>query len=165
MELGFARFLEMFEERFGHRVTTAILGLVGLALAIYSVEVILSAIAAAYGVIKSANLLAALKQESAASHIVIFLAQITLTFLALWFIWRQFYRRKLEEAENALKAGETRINELMNRVKNSVANYREKVQAFENREDRLADRMEELKKRHEELLAAYIKKLDPPTED
>lgn len=98
MEFGFARFLEMFEERFGRTVTTAVLALVGTAVAIYSAKVIIETIVYVFRLVRSANLLTALSQESVASHIIVFAVQIVLTFLSLGFIWQQIRRRRLRDA-------------------------------------------------------------------
>jgi hypothetical protein len=105
MEFGFARFLEMFEERFGRAVTTAVLALVGMAVAAYSAKIIIEAVIYVYGLIKSAKFLVALSQESAASHIVIFAIQIVLTFVALGFIWRLFWRRKIKALRMTWRLG------------------------------------------------------------
>ena len=37
MDFGFARFLEMFEERFGSRATTAMLAIIGVAVAVWGI--------------------------------------------------------------------------------------------------------------------------------
>jgi hypothetical protein len=83
MEFGLSRFLEMFEERFGRTITTAILGIFGAAVTVYCLKVIVEGGISAYHLIKSADLIEALKQESAAAHIIVFLIQIAITFVAL----------------------------------------------------------------------------------
>jgi hypothetical protein len=40
MDFGLGRFLEMFEERFGRRVTTALLALVGIAIAVFCLHLV-----------------------------------------------------------------------------------------------------------------------------
>jgi len=95
MDLGTSRFLEMFEERFGSRATTIVLAIIGLALALLGIGEIVDKTIYFYGLIRSANFIAALKQESAATHLIIFTVQIVVTFLVLVWVWRQFYRRKM----------------------------------------------------------------------
>jgi flagellar biosynthesis protein FliP len=120
MEFGFARFLEMFEERFGRSVTTAILAVIGLAVAIYSIKVILETIAYIYAIVTSTHLIATLDKEDAAAHLIVLGVQITITFVVLWLIWQWFIRRrirtfqtKMERYKAEMKEAETKINEYM----------------------------------------------------
>jgi hypothetical protein len=102
MEFGFARFLEMFEERFGRRVTTAVLAFIGLAVTAWAAGETVEKIIYFYGLIKSANFLTVLGRESAATHLVIFLMQVALTAVVLGIIWRWFYQRELREFKRSI---------------------------------------------------------------
>jgi hypothetical protein len=57
MELGVARFLEMFEERFGRRVTTLLLGALAIAAAAWAVQTTIEAAVYVYRLFKSADLI------------------------------------------------------------------------------------------------------------
>jgi hypothetical protein len=72
-------------------------------------ETIIEAIIYVYRLIKSANLLTAVNQESAASHILVFTIQITATFLAIGIIWRLFYLREIHRLEHGLDASEAKL--------------------------------------------------------
>lgn len=145
MEFGFSRFLEMFEERFGRAVTTAILGLVGAALALYCTKVVIEAAVYFYRLILSINFLAALRQESVAAHLLIFGVQIALTSLVLRWIWRRLYSRYLSRTE-------TKLRRTLKDIEDKTDNFAQQVEAFEQREDQLKTRMDALKERQEDLL-------------
>ena len=115
MDFGFARFLEMFEERFGRIATTAILAILGLAASAWAVKTIIEAIIYVYDLIKSAKLLTVLEEESAASHIIVFAIQIAITFLIIGIVWRMFYLREIRRLEHGLDATETRIRGMLDR--------------------------------------------------
>jgi hypothetical protein len=148
MEFGLSRFLEMFEERFGRTVTTAILALFGTAVALYCVKVIIEAIGYIYRLVRSAAPLAALIQQSAVLHIIIFAAQIALTFLVSVLIWRQFYKRRIRIIEEDLTA-------TMNELESNITNFEQKVGALEKRRLDLIERMEGIKASHQEIMARF----------
>jgi hypothetical protein len=102
MDFGFSRFFEVFEERFGRTVTTTLLAFLGLAVFAWCLKGFTETAIYFYGLVKSAQLLTVLESESAASHLVIFGAQVALTALILWAIWRWFIRRKLRGYQNRL---------------------------------------------------------------
>ena len=162
MDFGFARFLEMFEERFGRVATTAILAILGLAAAAWAVKTIVEAIIYVFHLIKSAKLLTALEQESAASHIVVFAVQIALTFLILGIIWRLFYLRQLRSAEQMFDASEARLNGLLERIKQDVLEFEQQVKEFDEREDRLAEKIAAVRAKQEMILAKLAKKSESP---
>jgi hypothetical protein len=96
MDFGFSRFLEMFEERFGRGATTALMGALAIAVIAWAIQTTIEAAVYIYGLIKSAHFVPVLETEHAATHLVIFAAQVGFTFLVLAFIWRWFIRRRLE---------------------------------------------------------------------
>jgi hypothetical protein len=61
MDFGLARFLEMFEERFGRRATTALLALIGLAVTAYSIKLAIETIKYLYDLISEPHFMVALK--------------------------------------------------------------------------------------------------------
>jgi len=165
MEFGLSRFLEMFEERFGRTVTTAILGIFGFAVTVYCLKVIVEGGISAYHLVQSANLIEALKQESAASHIIVFLIQIGITFVILAFIWRWFFSRERQKAEARLKETEAKMIDLETTVRNDVEKFKREVEALENREDRLTARMDELKAKQQVILEKFDKRELPKSTD
>lgn len=55
IDFGFARFLEMFEERFGSRATTVVLAIIGVAVAVWGIGEIVDKTIYFYGLIRSAH--------------------------------------------------------------------------------------------------------------
>jgi hypothetical protein len=121
MELGVARFLEMFEERFGRRVTTLLLGALAIAAAAWAVQTTIEAAVYVYRLFKSADLIAALRKESAASHLIVFGIQMAVTYVALWAIWRWFFGRKLREFRGTMDARMAEIREAQKKFDQAMA--------------------------------------------
>jgi hypothetical protein len=161
MDFGFARFLEMFEERFGSRPTTVVLAIIGLAVTAWAVGEIVDKTIYFYGLISSAHFLAALEQESATTHIIIFAVQIGVTFLVLAFIWRWFYSRKLKNIENDLETSRARIESKLEQAAKRTAEFEADIErrgkASDQQAQELLERMESLKVTHEKLLAEKAK--------
>ena len=162
MDFGFARFLEMFEERFGRIATTAILAILGLAASAWAVKTIIEAIIYVYDLIKSAKLLTVLEEELAASHIIVFAIQIAITFLIIGIVWRMFYLREIRRLEHGLDATETRIRGMLDRVQKETSDFEEKVKALDQREAPLLERMAAIKAKHEEIIAKFGKTPNSP---
>ena len=121
MDFGFARFLEMFEERFRSRATTAMLAIIGVAVAVWGIGEIVDKIIYFYDLVKSAHFLTALAQENAATHIIVFAVQIAITFLILGFIWHWFYRRRIKALENRARK---RVREELKAFEERAVRYR-----------------------------------------
>jgi hypothetical protein len=104
MELGFARFLEMFEERFGRLSTTVLMGALGMAALFWAVQTIIEALVYVYKHIAATHLIAAFENESTAAHLIIFAVQIVITGLVSWYIWRWFLQRRIQDFRGRVSA-------------------------------------------------------------
>lgn len=109
MDFGFARFLEMFEERFGRSATTVLLAVLATAVAAWAAKTIIDAIRYVYVLVVSTHLMTALDNESAAAHLIILTAQIGLTFIILGIIWRLFYLRRMKALQDRMATAKWRI--------------------------------------------------------
>jgi hypothetical protein len=102
MDFGFGRFLEMFEERFGRWVTTALLGLLGFAAFAWAIQTVIQLVVYIYKLVISTHLLTALETESIILHSFFFAAQFAVTFLVLGFLWRKFTERRMKTLRTRL---------------------------------------------------------------
>jgi hypothetical protein len=157
MELGFARFLEMFEERFGRFVTTLLMAALAAAAAAWALQTIIEATVYVYGLVKAANFIAALRTEHAAAHLIILAVQITITFVLLGLVWRLFWRRKIAALETNIGDWETRItgkvDDAVRRSNELEATMKEREERVNQRAKDLSEKIGNLKARQEKILA------------
>jgi hypothetical protein len=95
MDFGLDKFFEMFQARFGRLPTNILLSVIGLTVLLWGIKTTTEYAVYLYGMIKSADFIPVLESEHAATHLVIFAVQIAITFVILAFIWRWFYRHRL----------------------------------------------------------------------
>ncbi|MGB6537394.1 MAG: hypothetical protein WBF58_15695 [Xanthobacteraceae bacterium] len=97
MDFGLARFLEMFEERFGRRATTALLAVIGLAVFGYCVRLILETTIYFYGDITSALHVT----DTSITALVLRILTIIMELFIIWIfgaaIVRFYFRPKIEK--------------------------------------------------------------------
>jgi hypothetical protein len=162
MDFGFSRFLEMFEERFGRRMTTCLVALIGLALSIYSIKVVIDGSREFYALL-SASFTWQLGGPILLQA-VSFVLSIALSWIIMQSIWKFYFVPRLSrlrtELQNSYSDLERRTGEITATFEDNKAKLAE-LQAeltlgIKEWEDRSIAREIEL----DEIQAEITKKLE-----
>ena len=135
MELGFGRFLEIFEERFGRVATNLLMAMLALAAVSWAIQTTVEMVVYVHRIAKSVDFVAALMRESAAAHLVFFAAQLAGTFIAMWLIWKWFLRRKLRGLMESLDAKMAEVRNASKEFDEAMAKYKTARTLIQQAED------------------------------
>jgi hypothetical protein len=89
MDFGFGRFLEMFEARFGQRMTTALLGVLALAAGCWSIKTVIEFAVYVYDLPVKSHFLTAVQTDSIIGHIIFFGVQFLLTIILAIYLFNK----------------------------------------------------------------------------
>ncbi len=128
MDFGISRFLEMFEERFGRRATTALLALIGIAIAAWGLQTIIGMVVYVYKLTLKANLVPEFEAESILAHLIFFGAQIAITAVVLGYLWRKIAELRMRSFK---KWTQQEMQKMVERYDQIQKQHAEFMRAFE----------------------------------
>jgi hypothetical protein len=142
MDFGFARFLEMFEERFGRTTTTVLLGLIGAALVCYSLKVVVDTSIEFRDLVTSSTWWKLANWRPIIFQAIEIIVGVALYIIVIQALWSFYFKPRINRAAaQALTMITMHRDEVKEDRQRLEANY-EKAEALLKQSEAISDQVE-----------------------